>query len=233
MTQPHHAPDVGHKFHADGSVRHFPGNTIICIADPAGQAYQDATWVQDELLKTPYSHKFAMLPPSSFHMTVFDLLCDAVRTPEKWSSKLALDAPLIQTDEFFIDAVQNVPAPDNFRMTFQHLNLGTNGLSLYLKPIDDAMNQLIRGYRDQLADATGVRQPNHDTYAFHLSLAYRILQTTDDEEAQLIALADRINARLSDSFGVFDTGQPMLTFFDDMFAFLPESERMTLTSRQA
>lgn len=233
MTQQRYAPDVGHKFHADGSVRHFPGNTIICFADPVGQAYQDAAWVQHELLKTSYNHKFAMLPPSSFHMTVFDLLCDDVRSPDKWSSKLALDATLIETDEFFINAIQHIPAPDNFRMTFQHLNLGTNGLSLYLKPIDDAMNQLIRGYRDQLADATGVRQPNHDAYAFHLSLAYRILQTTDEEEAQLIELADRINARLSDSFGVFDTGQPTLTFFDDMFAFLPEHERMTLSSRQA
>lgn len=232
MTEINYAPDVGRKFYEDGRVRQFAGNTVICFADPDGQAYNDAEWVQQEILKEPYGQNFAMLPPSSFHMTVFELLCEDVRIPEKWSSQLALDMSLIETDEFFIEAFQHVPTPENFQMRFGELSLGKTGLSLRLEPIDDAMNTLIRGYRDQLSEATGLRQPSHEIYVFHLSLAYRIILPTDEEEAQLQALAERVNARLRETFGVFDTGKPTLTFFDDMFAFVPEDERLTLKSRQ-
>ncbi len=232
MTEIQYAPAVGNKFYKDGSVRQFPGNTIICFADPDGQAYKDAEWVQNEILKEPYGHKFAMLPPSSFHMTVFELLCDEVREKSHWSFKLSLDASLIETDKFFIDAFKDVSTPDNFQMVCTGMAVGRTGLMLALEPKDDAVNKHIRGYRNMLAATMGILQPNHETYGFHLSLAYRIIQTTAEEEAQLEALAERVNVRLNETFGLFDTGKPMLTFFDDMFAFVPESERLNLMSRK-
>jgi len=232
MTEIQYAPAVGEKFYEDGSVRQFAGNTVICFADPESEAYQSAEWVQGQILSESYADKFTMLPPSSFHMTVFELLCDQIRTPDLWSSKLALDTPLIETDDFFIEVLEQVPRPDNFKVKFSGLHLGRSGLMFGLEPINDEMNRLMRGYRDRLAEVTGVRQPHHDDYGFHLSLAYRIIETTDAEEAQLEQLAQRIDARLNETFDVFDTGQPQLTFFDDMFAFVPENERFTLKSRQ-
>lgn len=231
MTSLRYAPSVGQKFYENGRVRQFPGNTIICFADPQGQAYQDAEWVQSQLLQEPYGHKYAMLPPSSFHMTVFELLCDEVRVAEKWSSGLALDASLEETDDYFIETVAQVPSPDNFRMEFSHLNLGTSGLSLYLKPVDDDVEKALCDYRDTLAEATQIRFPDHDSYGFHLSLAYRIIELTEDEKQQEQQFAERMNQQLSETFGVFDTGKPTLTFFDDMFTFLPADKRHTLKSR--
>lgn len=231
MSEIQYASSVGKKFYKDGSVRQFPGNTVICFADPEEQPYQLAEWAQQEILKQPYGHKFAMLPPSSFHMTVFELLCHDIRTASHWSSHLALDAPLAETDEFFIDAFAKVPVPDNFQMHFSELNVGTGGLSFYLDPIDEAMNLKVRGYRDALSEVTGIRAPNHDSYAFHISLAYRIIKLTDEEEAQLKQFADKLSLQIAETFGIFDTGKPTLTFFDDMFAFLPVNQKHLLTSR--
>ena len=101
MPDIQYAPAVGNKFYEDGTVRQFPGNTIICFADPQSQAFQEAEWAQQQLLRESYADKFAILPPSSFHMTVLDLICDQVRETEKWSSHLSLDAPLEEVDQHF------------------------------------------------------------------------------------------------------------------------------------
>jgi hypothetical protein len=233
MSDTQYAPAVGHKFYEDGRVRQFPGNTIICFADPQSPACQEAEWVQEHLKLQPYGDKFSPLPPSSFHMTVFELLCDQVRKPEKWSSALELDAPLVETDQHFIETVPTVMPPSNFQMVFDNFHVSKSGLSLALLPADDENAKAIRQYRDDLAEATGLRFPDHDSYGFHLSLGYGIVKLTDTETQQLQQFAKHVNQRLNRTFGIFDTGQPTLTFFDDMFAFVPVDERHTLVSRSS
>lgn len=233
MSDIHYAPAVGEKFYEDGRVRQFPGNTIICFAYPETRAYQEAEWVQQQLKQQPYGDKFALLPPSSFHMTVFELLCDQVRTPEKWSSALALDMPLEDTDQYFIDTVAKVTPPTNCRMVFDDFHVSYSGLMLGLLPADDKASTALRQYRDDLADATGVRSPDHDSYGFHLSLGYGIIKLNELEAQQIQQFAKHVNQRLNRTFGVFDIGQPMLTFFDDMFAFVPVDERHNLASRSS
>lgn len=233
MSALKYGPAVESKFDKNGHVLQFPGNTIICFADPQSSAYQEAEWAQQHLAKQPYAHKFAMLPPSSFHMTVIELLCDDVRQVERWSSHLPLDSPLAETDEYFIQTVARVAPPSNFRMVFSHLSLGTVGLSLTLTPADDETASALQNYRDAIAEVTGVRFPDHSSYVFHLSLAYRIIQLSDKEAQQLETVAQQINQRLSEHFGVLNTGQPVLTFFDDMFAFYTTDQRYKLKSRHS
>jgi len=231
MGQIHYTPTVGRKFYEDGTVRHFPGNTIICFTDAEGQAYQDAVWVQEQLALQSYCHKFTLLPPESLHMTVFQLLTDQTREPDRWSSHLTLDMPLVETDAFFIGATDRVLTPENFQMVYSHLNLGANGLSLYIKPKDDENAARIKTYRDRIATVTGVRFPDHDTYHFHISLAYKIINLDETETEQHKAFAGMVNECLEQTFGIFDTGKPQLTFFDDMFAFATIDERPLLKSR--
>ncbi|MBK8022074.1 MAG: DUF1868 domain-containing protein [Chloroflexi bacterium] len=221
---------VGEKFNADGSTRPFPGVTIICFADPASAIYRAGEALQAELRALSYAHKFALLPPPSFHMTVFSLICDYRRIPEEWSSRLPLDAPLAQADQFFIDTVAQVPPPSNFRMLLTFL--GGWGLSMRLTPADQDSYKSLRTYRQQIAAATGVRYPDHDTYEFHLSLAYKLITLTDDERRHYADLRRAWGDDLRCQIGVFDTGKPILTFFEDMFAFVPAEQRFSLPSRR-
>lgn len=227
-----YTPAVGRKFHTDGSVRRFPGNTVICFGTPDCAAYQHGKWIQAQLGALPFAHKFTMLPPSSFHMTVFQLLCDEEREPQFWSSQLPLDMPLAETDAFFLKKVPAVEAPANFRMTFMDLGIGHTAMGMRLKPADDETHHAVWDYRERLATATGVRFPDHDEYVFHISLCYIAQEMTDAEAAQLADVQEQVNAKLTQEFGVFESGQPTLTFFDDMFAFVPAEERHTLASRQ-
>ena len=223
--------EVGRKFNEDGTVRKFPGNTIICPVDPNSQTFQQSHWIQEQLKVQPFAHKLTILPSSSFHMTVIQLLCDQVRKPEEWSNKLPLDATLEATDQFFIETVPGVAPITGVTMKYWKMKTWGTSINIILEPADEVSHQELSHYRNAIAEATGVRFPNHDRYVFHITLAYMIQELTDVEQLQLEALGDAMNKAMCDDFGLFTPGAPMLTFFDNMFAFVPESERLKLASR--
>lgn len=223
--------EVGRKFHADGLPRRFAGNTIVCMLDPAGAQYRLACRLQDRLRAQPFGRKFSLLPPDSLHMTVIELLLDEVRRPDKWSARLPLDAPLSATDRFFLQTVPRVPAPPAFRMRYQRVSCHRN-IGIHLEPADAASAAAVRGYRDAVSAATGVRFPDHDTYQFHISLAYRLIELDQAEDAALARLFSESDADARSAFGLFEPGPPQLSFFDDMFRFVPAGERLALGSRR-
>lgn len=223
-------PAVGKKFNADGSVRRFAGSTVICFIPPGSSAFRLAVWAQQQLNASAIGAKITLLPESSLHMTIFGVLNEDKRQAEYWPPHLPLDAPLAQTDIFVEQAVQSVLAPTaGFKMRYGRMIMEDSFIAIGLLPADAEVESNLCGYRDALATATGVRVPNHDGYEFHISLAYPILRYPP---AEARGVGDRIGAELQANLGVFTTGLPMLTFYDDMFAFVPAAERHTLNSRQ-
>jgi hypothetical protein len=221
---------VGEKFHEDGSVRSYPGVTVISFADPPSAIYQAGVQLQTELAALPYGHKFALLPPSSFHMTVFSLICDQRRSKDEWSSRLPLDVPLAEADQFFLDAVLPIAPPPHFRMVMTFI--GGWGMSFRLSPADEKTYFALRTYREQLSRATGVRYLDHATYEYHLTLAYGLRTLTEAEYEHYLDFRTRRGDPLRSEIGVFVTGTPLLTYFEDMFAFVPADQRFTLPSRR-
>ena len=232
MPDNHYTDTVGKKFYADGRVRTHPGSTVICFTDPRSAYYAGGQWLQEQFSELPFSRKYTMLPPSSFHMTVFSLIIHEIHDLRYWSSELPLDATLEDTDQFFIDRVRLVPRPTNFQMRFKELS-GTEGLSMTLVPADVATHDALWRYRQRLSEYTGVRYPDHAEYEFHMSLAYKIIQLTPEEEHQRLMFLERAHEYLRRTLGVLDAGAPYLTFFDDMFHFAKIGDRLTLPMRMA
>ena len=104
-------------------------------------------------------------------------------------------------------------------------------IALNLKPADAETDQALRTYRDRVAQATGVRFPDHEQYQFHISLAYRLIHLTEAEESELDRLLTSIDQYLQSHFGLFEAPPPQLTLFDDMFRFATLAERDTLRTR--
>lgn len=232
MSVVQYAPAVGSKFYPDGSIRAYPGNTIICFVNPASPVFQHCAWIQGKLRALPFANKFTLLPMSSMHMTVFQLITHESRVPEKWSKALPLDAPLEATDTFFIEKWSKIEKPAPFRMAYRTLQQGHSGVSIRLRPRDSETQVGLRAYRELLADVMRVRFPDHETYEFHISLAYRILNLTERETELMHVLIVEVNEYLQLHFGTFETDEPQLTLFDDMFAFVPADEQHLLNSRK-
>lgn len=213
---------VPEKFDPDGNVQHFPGNTIICPlredTKNNTELYNSLLLLHDKIKESPLAHLFVLLPPSSYHMTVFEGVTDKHREPGYWPSDLSRDDSLEKCTAHFTSKLRffNLSNDLAYRLSIVGFKALRSGISLHIEPHTDSYQ--MRGLRDRLADLLKYRHPNHATYRFHLSLAYTLMWLTDDQKAEMMSL-------LMDHFqGMpkgFELGPPEFCQFEDMFAFEP------------
>ncbi|WP_313607876.1 DUF1868 domain-containing protein [Rhizobium sp.] len=217
------APDarpsgVPSKFTVDGAVRPFPGNTIICHLSQDSELHTQLTQLALDLDKSNDEALYTLLPPSSWHMTVFEGVCDQVRSPGFWPADLPTDAPLAECNAAFSRKLSafdmNTTLP--FRMRISGYMPRVDGIGLHLEPSDAAEDDRIRNLRDRLSKELQIRHPSHETYRFHLSIAYFIRFPADDERS---ALDTMLFKRLQHMPTEFELAAPEFCFFDDMFEF--------------
>lgn len=208
------------KFDEEGNMRWFPGNTIVCNLYDNPEVMDAIRRVQSEYRKLPFARKYSLTPEGSIHMTVFELLCHFNRRSEYWSRFLDLDEELEKMDVFFHEKLSSIPFPDG---VIQMKAIKIGGTNLLVNPVDEATNKLIRGFRDQLAEVTGVRFPNHDTYQFHISFGYRIHELTEDEQKTVDELNRKLNEEVIAKMGPIPIKKIDYTVFEDMSEFVPYS----------
>jgi hypothetical protein len=206
------------KFDPDGNVQPFPGNTIIAHLSPSSEIYASMLVLYDKLRLSHLSHLFTLLPPSSWHMTIFEGVCDQVRKPGSWPSDLAMDAPLAECDELFTKKLSafDLRCDPPYLMSVIGWSSLKNGISVHVELRTPEESKRLRGLRDRLADLLQIKHRDHATYNLHLSVAYLLRYLTAEQKNELTAL-------LMDHFkGMpkeFDLGAPEFCVFDNMFAF--------------
>lgn len=211
---------MGAKFDGDGRPRRFRGNSIICPLPPDAPQIAVLGRVMERFRAGIFARCFTELPRSSHHMTVFDLVCEQIRRPERWSSRMPLDLPLEEVDATFEGWLGPLkPWPSVLRMRFDDAGPSDVTFHLRLSPADAATRDSLAAFREAVSAATGVRHPVHDRYRFHLSLAYQRVWMSPGERRVFEALMDELETELGRGFGELVLGPPQLVLFDDMFAF--------------
>ena len=209
---------VDEKFNADGSAHQFPGNTVLCDVVPESDTMALLKQFYVAILQQPWVTNYAMLPPSSYHMTVFDLVCEDVRKTDAWTSLLPLDAPLEAVDAMALDRWQAAPKPPQPNVMLGWLEIG-DYITLRLKPKDATSNKVLRDYRDALSVLFGIRHPNHESYFFHLTYAYGITSLDDEEKEAIAQFVEEWTPVLEEGLSSLELELPTLRFFADMTHF--------------
>lgn len=212
--------NIGKKFNADGTVRRFPGNTIISPVHQDCALFPHFLHIRQLLQNSPAAPCVTLLPLSSIHMTVIEGVCDQVRLPDHWTSLLPLDCPLSETDALFEARFAGLPplGPVALRMT--HV-VFTGAILLRMEPVTQADADRLRRYRNDASAALGLRFPNHDRYRFHITLGYFTKEPTPQEEQALHAFLEQADRYIAQHEIRLQAAPPQLTFFDDMFRFVP------------
>lgn len=213
---------TGKKFDADGKVRPFPGNTILCHLSQDSELHRTLLPTHEMLRKSRFTKFYTLLPPPSWHMTVFEGVCDQRRKRETWPKDLSLDAPLQSCHDLFREKLSTfdlgIQAP--LRLAVTGLVMSPSGIRLDLVPIDAAEEKRLRGLRDRLSELLQIRARGHDTYVFHLALAYRLIPVSQEDEEALSALLQEGYLTIPHEF---ELGVPEFCHFDNMFAFHRQS----------
>lgn len=212
--------DVGHnkKFDEKGNAHHFPGNTIVCILDHASEVFRNVAMERERLKASPIASCMTFLPDKSLHMTAIEGVVDKRREPERWTTKLPLDCPLVEVDDFFEKEFKKIPPLGKVRMRFDHLRC-ISGIVVALRPETEEDDKRIRSWRELVSKGLGLRFPGFETYEFHISMGYGIkepdamtLQALEEEKARFDAQC------IAHPFS-FEVPPASLTFFDDMLFF--------------
>ncbi|KAL7954947.1 RNA ligase/cyclic nucleotide phosphodiesterase [Trichoderma compactum] len=196
---------TGEKFDNNGNVLPFPGNTIICHLPQDSELYNTHLSIHEILQKSRFTNFYTLLPPPSWHMTVFE-------------GELPLDTPLQSCHDLFRDKLStfDLGIQPPLKLSVTGLGMSKAGIRLDLAADDDAEEKRLRGLRDRLSDVLQIRAPGHETYVFHLALAYRIVPVSKEDGEALTMLVQKGYETIPHEFGL---GAPEFCYFDDMFAF--------------
>ena len=209
--------NVGDKFYEDGSVRRFPGNTVVADILPGCPAYDVMKHLRNMIAEYGLSDYFILLPEDSYHMTILGGLNDQ-KLHEWWPASLPLDATMDEADDHVAAAMEKVGLPGPQKMKFYYAHCSKSCLTIRVDTLSPEQEQLLRKFRDDGAEAMGCFRPGHDKHHFHISLAYvRVIPEGEMKEKCDQMIAD-MTAYIENQ-PVFETAQPYLTFFDDMLYF--------------
>jgi hypothetical protein len=80
----------------------------------------------------------------------------------------------------------------------------------------DEDKRIMRAWRDALSVPFGYRHPDHDTYAFHITLAYQIQRLDDERASEWQGLVDDCLSLLARQAPVIELRPPAFCSFRDM-----------------
>lgn len=219
-------PDVGSKFDAEGRVLPFAGNTVICHLPQQGEyagPFRGLLDIYRELPRHDFARKLTLLPPSSYHMTVFGGANDRQRIARNWPADISLNVPIDECTRLLNGRLEDFElgstSPIRMRVALDESPMEERPLKIRLTAVDAAQERRLRDLRDRLAVRLRLRSPTHDNYEFHITLAYIYRLLSPSEHRAFRAMRTQWHERLAANYPVIHL--PLIEFcrFPDMFYF--------------
>lgn len=214
-------PGTFEKFTPEGEAKRHRGSTFVAHVVPGSPSYHVEKRIQDDVRARGLACHFALLPPSSYHMTVFPGPKERsfAGQAEMWPTWLAdvedLPTAVQLMRQRLVDA--EIPRLPDLRMAPTHVYDLGKSLTVGLTPADNAMAEALRDFRTALRDTLEINDPDFDTYEFHSSLGYRLSAPEVTEEVNR-ELAEQYTAWVRE-IEIFDLERPAFNIFNDMLAF--------------
>ena len=212
------------KFNPDGSPRPFAGNTVICHL-PQQSRFRDTVVAFGHALRSrSIGSKIAGLPDDSYHATILGGPNDQDRGRYGWPSDIPINTPIAECNrviaERFARFRMHTELPLRFRLDNEKTLSPQRPSGLQLVPADANEKLKIRTLRDRISDEVfRYRTADHDTFGFHISMAYQMASLTDVERREYQSLLMHHLPVLNAAAPIIEFGVPEFCTFGDMYRF--------------
>jgi hypothetical protein len=210
-------PRLGIRFDADGRFLPEAGNTVVAQVVPGSPTEATLIDLRAALMALPVARHFAFTAVPSYHMTVFEGVIESRRTAEAWPADLPLDLPIDTATARMIDRLQGWSPLPGFAMQVTE----ATPFGLRLAGATAADEAMARRWRDTLSAALRLRTPHHDSYGFHITLAYAMTPLASADLPALRARMADLTASVRAALPVVHLARPAFCRFADMNAFPP------------
>jgi len=212
------------KFNPDGSPRAFAGNTVICHLPQQSRFRDTVIALGDALHSSSFGVKLAVLPGDSYHVTILGGPNDQDRKTYGWPADISDNASIAECDRVIGERIarfrMRAELPIRFCLDKEKTLTPQRPSGLQLAPADTDENRKIRRLRDQLANEVfRYRAADHDTFGFHISLAYQMKGLTNEERREYQSILTQQLPAIVAAAPVIEFGVPEFCTFETMYRF--------------
>ena len=204
------------KFDDRGNPLPFPGCTIICNIPLNTNLSDQIISLQKNIENFNPEKTYFYLPPSSFHMTLFDCCNFNTKNTNYWPSGIDPDTDYKDIAVELNKRIQNYIFPKEFNLKFKML---FGGYSIILEPYSEKDEKILRNCRDELSSLLKIKFENHQRYNFHITLAYILRELNQIEIKNLIEFNKNLSLDFSKKFPKITFTKPEMCTFENMLEF--------------
>ena len=208
--------DVENKFDDRGNPLPFPGCTIICNIPLNTDLSNQIISFQKSIENFNPEKTYFYLPPSSFHMTLFDCCNFNTKNTNYWPSDIDPDMDYKDIAVELNKKIENYNFPKQFNLK---LKTFFGGYSIILVPFSEKDEKILRNCRDELSSLLKIKFENHQRYTFHITLAYILRQLNETEIKNLIEFNKQLSSDFNKKFPKITFKKPEMYTFKDMLEF--------------
>ena len=204
------------KFDDKGNPLVFPGCTIICNIPLNTNLSDEIISFQKKIENFNPEKTYFYLPPSSFHMTLFDCCNLNTKNTSYWPSDIDPDMDYKDIAIELNKRIQNYIFPKEFNLK---LKMFYGGYSAVLEPFSNKDEKILRDCRDDLSKLLKIKFENHLRYTFHITLAYILRELTEDEIKNLLEFNKDLFKEFDKKFPKIVLHKPEMSTFENMLEF--------------
>ena len=172
--------------------------------------------MQSQIIKIVPSDAYTFLPPSSFHITLFDCCNANTLNTQYWPKNITKENNIKKISNILSNRIKELKYPEKFNLKLKKL---FGGYSMILEGNTKKDEKIIRDCRNKLSTLLGIRFENHETYSFHITLAYILRKLGDDEINKLIKINSKLLEGFVNKFPIIQMQKPELCTFENMYEY--------------
>ncbi len=204
------------KFDDQGNTLPFPGCTIICNIPLNTYLSNQIISFQKNIEKFNPEKTYFYLPPSSFHMTLFDCCNLNTKNTNYWPSDIDPDMDYKDIAIELNKRIEKYIFPEELNLK---LKMFFGGYSIILEPYSEKDKKILRNCRDELSSLLKIKFENHQRYTFHITLGYILRELNQIEIKNLIEFNKNLSLDFSKKFSKITLTKPEMCIFKDMLEF--------------
>ena len=209
VTGPRH---LGTRYDQSGRFLPEPGNTVVCHLVRGSETELALADAQVRYRSMLDAGRLAFTPLESYHMTLFQGIIEGRRTHPYWPADIAGDTPIAEMTQLMGARLNRLPPLPSFKVevtTALPTGLLVDGLTA-----ED--RHAMAEWRNAYADVLGYRHPDHDSYQFHITMAYMIDWIDDEALPKWKEMLDEVEADIRRRAPVLELRAPAFCSFEDM-----------------
>ena len=204
------------KFDIEGNPLPSSGCTIVCNIPSNSDLSNEITNFQTRLKDFNPEKAYVYLPPTSFHMTLFDCCNFNTKNTKYWPENIDKNLNYNQIAIELNKRIKNFVFPTELNMK---LKIFYGGYSIVLEPFSAKDEKILRECRDELSKLLRIKFENHQRYTFHITLAYILRELAQAEIKKLLEFNKNLFIEFNKKFPKIVLSKPEMCTFENMLAF--------------